>query len=532
MTVTDTAHLEQALLSSFAHHKQQLLGKRVWLACSGGRDSLSLAHLCRHLFQVGKLPFLPQLLHINHGMQQANAAWAEQVSTWAQQHQMPCQVLNIKLLKKTEQEARQARYEAMINIMNHQDVLILGHHQDDQVETLLMRLFNGAGVNGLSGMRDWSIKSSQNQEDAQKNIFLWRPLLPVSRQQITQYADREGLSYIDDPTNVALHKSGSDLNPDQLNDRAWLRSILLPHITQRYPKAKQAIARTGQLMQEASIILKEQCSVDLSQAIISDRAFCSVLDINQLTELSTARQSALIHSWLAPTTAELPPSRRLVEDVLSLAHRQDSDHQTCLYWDSGRYQYQIRSYQDRLYRLWHSWEQWLQLPPITQQVNLDIEKEIAPRLLLKPSNTGFEWYLVGVTLLIAELRQQLAADIEVKAEIETDINIDEITSTTASKGSKLIFQPLPRSQKIALPGRVGRKSGKKLLQALDVPSFMRQSVVLCSLQLPPLSSSSQQQSIPLLVITPEQTLVLQSQFVSLIAQMVEDKRLVCEMHDV
>lgn len=521
MTTNNT--LAQALLNSFEQHKPQLRGKRVWLACSGGRDSLSLAHLCRHLFQKGKLPFLPQLLHINHGMQQANTAWAEQVSSWAQQHQMPCQVLKINLIKKTEQEARQARYQAMINVMNHQDVLILGHHQDDQVETLLMRLFNGAGVNGLSGMKEWSIKSSQNQENAKKNIFLWRPLLSVSRQQITQYVDKEGLSYIDDPTNVALHKSSSNLNPNQLNDRAWLRSILLPHITQRYPKAKQAIARTGQLMHEASVILNEQCSLDLSQSTISDRAFCSVLDINQLTGLSTARQSALIHSWLAPTAAELPPSRRLVEDVLSLAHRQDNNHQTCLYWDSGRYQYQIRSYQHKLYRLWHSWEQWLQLPPTTQQMSLDIETKL---VLLKPLNTGFEWRLQGLNLLIAELQRLLAADIETKAEADPN----ETKFTTASKGAKLTFQPLPRSQKIALPGRVGRKSGKKLLQALDVPSFMRQSVVLCSLQLS--SAPAQQQSIPLLVITPEQILAVQSPFLQLTSQLVENKKLISEIHNV
>ncbi|SUD91692.1 tRNA lysidine(34) synthetase TilS [Psychrobacter phenylpyruvicus] len=527
--MTTNNALAQVLLNSFEQHKPQLRGKRVWLACSGGRDSLSLAHLCQQLFNADKLPFLPQLLHINHGMQQANTAWAQQVSSWAQQNQMPCQVLKINLIKKTEQEARQARYQAMINVMNHQDVLILGHHQDDQVETLLMRLFNGAGVNGLSGMKEWSIKSSQNQEGAQKNIVLWRPLLSVSRQQITQYVDKEGLSYIDDPTNVALHKSSSDLNPDQLNDRAWLRSVLLPHITQRYPKAKQAIARTGQLMHEASVILNEQCSLDLSQSTISDRAFCSVLDINQLTRLSTARQSALIHSWLAPTAAELPPSRRLVEDVLSLMHRQDSNHQTCLYWDSGRYQYQIRSYQHKLYRLWHSWEQWLQVAPTTQQVSLDIDKGIASPLWLKPTSTGFEWHLQGLNLLIAELKRQLAADIEAKAETQTEVDSNENKSITASKGATLIFQPLPRSQKIALPGRVGRKSGKKLLQALDVPSFMRQSVVLCSLQLS--SAPAQQQSIPLLVITPEQTLVLQSPFLQSIAQLVENRKLISKIHN-
>ena len=516
--MTTNNALAQVLLSSFEQHKPQLRGRRIWLACSGGRDSLSLAHLCQQLFNAGKLPFLPQLLHINHGMQQANAAWAQQVSTWAQQNQMPCQVLNINLVKKTEQEARQARYEAMIGVMNHQDVLILGHHEDDQVETLLMRLFNGAGVNGLSGMKEWSIKSSQNQQDAQKNIVLWRPLLTVSRQQITQYADNKGLTYIDDPTNVALQKS--DLNPDQLNDRAWLRSVLLPHITQRYPKAKQAIARTGQLMQEASVIINEQSTSDLSKCLTTDRSFYSVLDINRLMKISAARQSALIHSWLAPTATELPPSKRLVEDVLSLVHREDNDHQTCLYWDSGTYQYQIRRYQHKLYRLWDSWEQWLQVMPETQQVSLDTEKQIASGLMLKFSNSDFEWYLKGLSNLVAELQQQLI--------FSTNPNI-AIEPTVALKSAKLIFQPLPRTQKIALPGRVGRKSGKKLLQTLDVPSFMRQSVVLCSLQISPLCS--QQQSIPLLIITPEQTLVLQSPFSQSIAQLVEDKALVAELHN-
>lgn len=519
MTLDHTANLEQALLSSFTHHKQQLLGRRVWLACSGGRDSLSLAHLCQHLFKDGKLPFLPQLLHINHGMQQANAAWAEQVLQWAEQNNMPCQVLKINLIKKTEQEARQARYEAMMSIMNHQDVLILGHHQDDQVETLLMRLFNGAGVNGLSGMKDWSSKKSQAQEGSQKSIFLWRPLLTVSRQQITQYANNENLNYIDDPTNVAWQSRGSDneFDQNQLNDRAWLRSVLLPHITQRYPKAKQAIARTGQLMQEASVILNEQSRADLSQSLMTDRPFCSVLDINQLTELSTARQSALIHSWLAPSATELPPSRRLVEEVLNLVHRKDSDHQTCLYWDSGVYQYQIRRYQHKLYRLWQSWEQWLQLPPATQQVNLDSELEIAPRFSLKPSSTSFEWSLTGLSNLITEIQQQLILSSNTNTDIETGLEL---------KSAKLLFQPLPHTQKIALPGRVGRKSGKKLLQALDLPSFMRPSVVLCSIQL-----SSQVAEIPLLLITPERILALQSQFAPSIQQLIEDNNLLSEVRN-
>ena len=521
LTMTTTHPLQQALLDSLSQHKQQLLGRRVWLACSGGRDSLSLAALCRHLFDIGKLPFLPQLLHINHGMQQANSVWAEHVMAWAKQNKMPCQVLQLDLPKKTEQEARQARYQAMIEVMNHQDVLLLGHHQDDQVETVLMRLFNGAGVNGLSAMSDWTIKNREElaanqQYSDQKAIFLWRPLLTVSRQQITQYANDHQLPYIDDPTNVATQKDNG-LDPQQLNDRAWMRSILLPHIIQRYPHAKQAIARTSRLMQDASLIVKQQSTADLAQSLLMDHPYHSVIDIRRLIHLSRAQQSAVIHNWLVPNDSELPPSKLLVDEVLSLIQRQDSNHQTCLYWNNGQRQYQVRRYQNKLYRLWPEWEQWLQITPSNQQISLcpTLATTQHTALLLKTPDTGFQWQLLGTDELIAKLSQQL--DLKAKDESNTGGNVN-------LADAKLILSPLPREQKLALLGRAGRKSGKKLLQAIGQPSFMRSSVVLCSLQL-----ATQNAPLPLMLITPEQVQILQTEFAHIIQQLVKDKILMSEI---
>lgn len=511
--MTTNNALTQVLLNSFEQYKRQLLGRRIWLACSGGRDSLSLAHLCQQLFKAGKLPFLPQLLHVNHGMQQANEVWAEQVSNWAKQNQIPCRVLEIDLVKKTEQEARQARYEAIMGVMNHNDVLILGHHQDDQVETLLMRLLNGAGVNGLSGMKEWSTKQSMaNDYRCQKSIVLWRPLLSVSREQITEYANYNQLTYIDDPTNIASPPIDHIVEDKTLNDRAWLRSVLLPHITQRYPKAREAMARTGQLMQDAHIILNEQSTADLSKVSIATNLWCAILDIAQLNDLSNARQSAVIHSWLAPTAAELPPSKRLVEDVLALAQRTDANHQTSLYWDSGVYQYQIRRYQNKLYRLFDSYSQWLQLAPQTQSLSfvdnsldssIDKSVKVTDRLALKSSNLEFEWYFSGLLRLKKAIQQQW---------VEED------------KSLTLIFEPLPRDLKLALLGRVGRKSGKKLLQAIDQPSFMRQSVVLCSLKLP-----TQAQPLPLLLVTPDELVALQSDFSHYIKPLVTSNELTSQL---
>ncbi len=328
------------------------------------------------------------------------------------------------------------------------------------------------------------------------------------------------MAYIDDPTNIASPPIDHIVEDQTLNDRAWLRSVLLPHITQRYPKAREAMARTGQLMQDAHIILNEQSTADLSKVSIATNSWCAILDIAQLNDLSNARQSSVIHSWLAPTAAELPPSKRLVEDVLALAQRTDANHQTSLYWDSGVYQYQIRRYQNKLYRLFDSYSQWLQLAPQTQSLSfidnsldssidsstdgsIDKSVKVTDRLALKSSNLEFEWHFSGLLGLKKTIQQQL---------VEED------------KSLTLIFEPLPRDLKLALLGRVGRKSGKKLLQAIDQPSFMRQSVVLCSLKLP-----IQAQPLPLLLVTPDELVVLQSDFSHCIRPLVTSNELTSQL---
>src|SRR5690606_41662150 len=86
------AVLAEALLKSLAEYGEQLHGRRVWLACSGGRDSLALAALCVQLYRHGKLPFLPQLLHVNHHLQAASGAWAQHVANWAKAQNIPCRI--------------------------------------------------------------------------------------------------------------------------------------------------------------------------------------------------------------------------------------------------------------------------------------------------------------------------------------------------------------------------------------------------------------------------------------------------------
>jgi len=542
-----TQPLINALLTSYREHASQLSGRRVWLACSGGRDSLSLAALCQQLYLEGQLPFLPQLLHVNHGLQAANSEWAQQVKDWADSHNMTCQVLRVEIAGRDEQAARNARYTAMMQVMNNGDVLILGHHGDDQAETVLMRLLNGAGVHGLGGMRAWTQKYSQRSEHAQQSIYLWRPWLSVSREQITTYAKTTGLDYIDDPTNVIdsvnvsansdsyththAHADGhnqSHANFAEFNDRAWLRSFIMPQLQARFPQASTAIMRSSQLLQEASTIVTVQAEQDIESCLYQSTTepqqlaasqnisqwqaqWHAILDIDLLLALPIARQAAVIHQWLSPANDDLPPPKRLVDEVRELYTRSDSDHQTCLTWHSkGKTQqnsdanaqpyYEIRRYQKQLLRLHSDWVAWLAAPPLTQSWPLvAAESRLSPSHSLKPATLSTtlkaHWYLNH----LSELAKALT---------------DAIGEDNTAQGT-IALQPLPRELKVTLAGRKGRKSGKKLLQALAVPAFMRESVALCTLKILADENVAEMNSvaeIPLFILTLDKVAVLESPY--------------------
>ena len=317
--------LAEALLSSLAEYGEQLHGRRIWLACSGGRDSLALAALCVQLYRHGKLPFLPQLLHVNHHLQAASGAWAQHVANWAKAQNIPCRILQAQVNGRDEQAARQARYDAMRRQLNQDDVLLLAHHADDQAETVLMRLIQGAGVNGLSGMQPWRI-----QTQGTHRIVLWRPWLTIKRATISAYTQRLKLPYIDDPTNDAGD-----------NVRSGLRRDIMPILASYNSNVIDNIARSAQLLSDAQLIINAQASEDLQHTEVASLQLPPaqrVLNIDKLQKLPIYRQRQLLHHWLGQDEP-LPTAKQLVDDVLSLSQRDDNDHQTALFWQGRKQSY-------------------------------------------------------------------------------------------------------------------------------------------------------------------------------------------------
>lgn len=478
--------LATAFLSSMSEYSDQLHGRRLWLACSGGRDSLALAALCVQLYRQGKLPCLPQLLHVDHGLQSDSQHWAKHVANWAQAQQLPCRILQAQVNGHDEQAARQARYNIMRAHINQDDVLLLAHHADDQAETVLMRLIQGAGVNGLSGIQPWSVR----RQGGQRNV-LWRPWLTIRRATISAYAKRLELPYIDDPTN----DSGDNL-------RSGLRRDIMPILATYNPNVIDNIARSAQLLSDAQDTINSQAMQDMQQTESTDLQLLPaqrVLNINALQKLPMYRQRQLLHYWLGQDEP-LPPAKQLVDDVLTLSQRDDQDHQTELFWQGRKASYTIRRYRQQLYRMSSEWLSWLKLP-LTEQVlplsSLSLSKNNSAdnsfELVTLCSSNDYIWQLrvMGDALL----------------------RLLENSTDGVAQQATLKIAPLDRKQRLKTEMAARPQAGKKLYQTLGIPLWLRKSLMVVSINFIKKSEdgSDIQTNIPLLLASPFESWLLSSE---------------------
>ena len=136
-------------------------------------------------------------LTVDHGLRQESFAEACQVNQWMMERGIPHQTLiwaPPQNLKNIQDQARIARHNLLHKWCQSQDVpyLLLGHTQDDQYETIVMRLCHHSGALGLAGIP---------AKRVHQNVSILRPLFGVSKQKILQYMSSRGLPWIEDPSN-------------------------------------------------------------------------------------------------------------------------------------------------------------------------------------------------------------------------------------------------------------------------------------------------------------------------------------------
>ncbi|MEG0486930.1 MAG: tRNA lysidine(34) synthetase TilS [Acinetobacter sp.] len=359
-------------------HSQFSENTHFLIGCSGGMDSMLLLHLMAQLF-----PQQIRAIYVNHQLQKVSDDWADFVAQQCLILNIPCIIQNVQVANgNLENQAREARYHAYQQHLHENEVLVLAHHQQDQAETVMLRLLSGTGVSGLSAMQivDYRIIDQQK-------ITVWRPLLDLSREQICQWVEQLNIPYVDDPTNL-----------DTQYDRAWCRHELWHILQSRYPKMQQSLARTSYLMQDAEQILNEVLAQDL--------AFCGdaeQLDLNKFQQLSQARQRQLLSVWMKGQHTYRPAFdmvNRIFEEVID----SKVDSQAALQWNHFYY---LR-YQNCLYRI--AKEKYLASKstlnsnyPLEQQLNLQFQDQLdlaSGTFVIETAEMGLSFALLDSTLTL------------------------------------------------------------------------------------------------------------------------------------
>lgn len=251
-------------------------GETVLVGVSGGADSLCLLDILRQIAPVLGIDL--HVAHLNHGLRGADADADEAfVSELARNWQLPLHKKTVSVekiahqhKKSLEDAARLARYTFFAEIaqkISAQKVAV-GHHADDQAETVLLHFLRGAGMDGLSGMRPSAPLPAESAAE------LIRPLLEISRAEIEDYCRRHALTPRFDASNV-----------DEAFTRNRVRHTLIPLLETFNPNIRSALQRTAALMQaDGALVEKEverawQFVVKStgSDAIIFDRTDWQVL---------------------------------------------------------------------------------------------------------------------------------------------------------------------------------------------------------------------------------------------------------------
>lgn len=276
------------------------------VAFSGGIDSSVLLEGCHRL--GSGLPL--RALHVDHGLQPESRHWAKHCRDAAGALGIDFEAVEVAVDvdagQSVEAAAREARYGALGALLSPGEMLLTAHHEDDQLETVFLRLMRGAGAKGLRGV----LESGQLAAG-----HFGRPLLAISKAEIAAAAERWGLDWIEDPSNR-----------DERFDRNYLRAAVLPALQRRWPAVARTVSRAARQMADAEELLTTVAEADA--AGIADRAR---VPIGRLAELSTARQRNLLRHLLDANALPLPSAKQL-EEVISALGVVRTDAQTCVSW--------------------------------------------------------------------------------------------------------------------------------------------------------------------------------------------------------
>ncbi|MEF3692072.1 MAG: tRNA lysidine(34) synthetase TilS [Candidatus Moraniibacteriota bacterium] len=250
-------------------------GDRIVAGISGGPDSACLLDILVLLAKKKKFKLL--VAHVNYGLRGKDSDGDEKfVRNLAEKYGLRCEVMDAKEKTKNkvnEKKLREIRYAFFEKVRkkNNFDLIAVAHNQDDQAETVLMRMFRGSGSGGLSGIRPLNDK-------------LVRPLLALSREEISAYLKEKKLRYRIDKTNR-----------ENIFLRNRIRNKLIPLLEKEYnPVLRRNLAERAEVLGEEYDFLLQSAEKVFRKIKFSDSSGSYYFGVNFFEKIHPAMQRQVL----------------------------------------------------------------------------------------------------------------------------------------------------------------------------------------------------------------------------------------------
>ncbi len=296
--------------------------KTIVVALSGGLDSVVLFHYLRMHYSDVKL----RAVHINHHLHRHSDKWADFCQILCTSNHVKYICIDIFPSKKNniEKNARDMRYQVLLSHLKKNEVLCTAHHAQDQAETLLLQLFRGSGIAGLSSM--------PMLKKFGKNLY-YRPFLSLEKIEISRYAKEHQLKFIEDESNFNTYFR-----------RNFIRHTLLPLIKTRYNGIIKCLTRTAKHQGETFSLLQDLAKQDIKyfKLVSANGRFI----IDALNHLPKARIGNILRYYFCEQHI-LMPCEKILKQIINTLLTAKLDARPLVKWSY----YEARRYQNELYIL-------------------------------------------------------------------------------------------------------------------------------------------------------------------------------------
>ena len=235
----------QSVHKTILKYKMFKKGEVIGVACSGGVDSMSLLHYLNSIKDEFDIEIVA--INVDHSIRPDSAEESAFVQNYCKENHIRCykfKVDSIKIAKDNkvclEEGARIGRYGVFDSLLQKEivDKICLGHHLQDQAETILLNIFRGSGLNGASGM------------EYVRGKYL-RPMLNTSKIEITQYAGDNEIVFVEDESNY-----------DENYSRNYLRHNIMPKLRMKWANLDKNLVDFGNICKDDDEYIKSQMIFD------------------------------------------------------------------------------------------------------------------------------------------------------------------------------------------------------------------------------------------------------------------------------